>query len=130
MSSRTSRVLAYALVLVLAVELAVWECYLVPFRVLGVPLPLAAVLAAVGNLALGRAGAWIAGRRAGALAPVACWLVVAVAFSTTGPLGDVVVPGNARGVLFLVAGAGAAAVAASGGKRRPSGATPAGLFRR
>lgn len=130
MSSVGGRVAAYVLVLVLAVELAVWECFLVPFRVLGVPLPLAAVIAAVGNLALGRAGAWVAGVRAGAIAPGACWLVVAVAFSTSGPLGDTVVPGNARGVLFLVAGAGAAAIAAGGGKRGPSGATPAGLSRR
>jgi hypothetical protein len=130
MSSPLGRVLAYALVLVLAVELAVWECFLVPLRLLGVPLPLAAVAAVVGNLVLGRAGARVARRPAGALAPGACWLVVALGFSLTGPLGDAIVPGNARGMLFLVAGTVAAVAGVNGGNRRASGATPAGFFRR
>jgi hypothetical protein len=130
MSSPLARVAAYAVVLVLAVELAVWECFLVPLRLLGVPTPLAAVVAVLGNLTLGRAGARVAGGPAGAFAPGACWLVIALGLSLSGPLGDAVVPGNARGMLFLVAGTVAAVAGVSGGNRRASGATPAGFFRR
>lgn len=126
MSSALGRAVAYALVLVLAVELAVWECFLVPLRIHGVPLPLAAVAAALGNLALGRAGATLARAPLGALAPGACWLVIAIGFSLKGPLGDTVVPGNVRALLFLVAGTVAAVAGMGGGNRRASGATPAG----
>ena len=90
--------LAYFLVLVLAVEFAVWECFLVTAS----PPGLAAGLALVGNLVLGRAGARL--RPGGAIGPAACWLVVALGLSLGGPLGDVIVPGNSRGLLLLVAG--------------------------
>ena len=107
------RSLRYTLVLVLALELAVWEAFLVAARPLGTALPVAAVLAATGNLALGALGARVLGRPAGAAVPGLVWLLPAVLLSTTGPGGDVVVTGGWRGIAFLVAGAGAA-VAAGG----------------
>lgn len=105
--------LRYLLVLVLAVELAVWECFLVPAS----PTGSAAVLAVLGNITLGRAGGRL--RPGGGLGPGLCWLAVAFTFSLTGPLGDVVVPGNTAGVLFLVAGVAGAAVGLGRGRRRP-----------
>jgi hypothetical protein len=121
-----SRGLGYALVLLLALELAVWECFLVPLRVYGVPIPLAAAAAVAGNVLLGRAGARIADRPVGALGPSACWVLVAVSFSLGGPLGDAIVPGNLRGTVFLVAGlVSAVSILGRGGSRLPTGPTPA-----
>jgi hypothetical protein len=121
-----SRGLGYALVLLLAVELAVWECFLVPLRVYGVPIPVAAAAAVAGNVVLGRRAARIAARPLGALGPSACWVVVAVGFSLGGPLGDAVVPGNLRGTVFLVAGlVSAVTVIGRVGTPLPTGATPA-----
>ncbi len=114
--------LAYLLVLVLAIELAVWECFLVPAP----PPGLAAGLAVLGNITLGRVGGRLL--PGGGLGPGLCWLAVALTFSLTGPLGDVVVPGDNRGVLFLVAGTAAAAVGL--GRKRTSGATPSRPTRR
>jgi hypothetical protein len=124
--SRRGQVLAYGLVLLLSLELAVWECFLVPFRAFGVPLPVAQLLAVVGNVALGRAGAAVLQRPGGALAPAACWLVVALALASTGPLGDAVVPGNTRGVLFLLLGVAAAGASLGGWGVRAPRATPPG----
>ena len=120
------RALTYAVVLLLALELAVWECFLVPLRVHGVPVPLAAVAAVAGNLVLGRAAARVAGAPKGAAGPSASWVLVALGFSLAGPMGDAIVPGNLQGSVFLVAGmVSAALVLGGGGGRRPSGATPA-----
>lgn len=120
-----TRGLGYALVLLLALELAVWECFLVPLRVYGVPVPLAAAAAVTGNVLLGRAGARMAGVPLGALGPSACWVLVAVVFSLGGPLGDAIVPGNLRGSVFLVAGlVSAVTVLGRGTSRGPTGATP------
>lgn len=111
--------------LVLAVELSVWEAFLVASRPLGVALPVSALLAFAGNLALGRAGVWILGRSRAALPPGLLWLVVAFGLAMPGPMGDVVVPGTWRGTLFLVAGVVAAVWAVgSSGSKRASGATP------
>lgn len=107
------RSLRFTLVLVLALELAVWESFLVAARPFGVPLPLSALLAALGNLALGSLGARVLGKPAGAAVPGLVWLLPAALLSTTGPGGDAVVTGDWRGIAFLVAGA-AAAVAAGG----------------
>lgn len=123
-----AKALAYCGVLVLAVELAVWECFLVPQRVLGAPVPLSAVLAAVGNALLGRAGTRVLGASAGALGPALCWAVIALGLALPGPLGDAVVPGTVRGTLFLVAGLVSAAWVV--GTARAPRATPSGLTRR
>ena len=54
----------YTLVLVLTVELALWESFLVAARPFGIALPVSAVLAVVGNVVLGRAGARVFHRAA------------------------------------------------------------------
>lgn len=112
--------LTYALLLLLAVEAAVWECFLVPAH----PHGAAAGIALVANLGLGSAAART--RPGGAIGTGVCWLIVALGLSLGGPLGDVIVPGQWWGVLFLVAGV-AGAVAPVGVRRtnRASSATPA-----
>jgi len=113
------------LVLVLAMELAIWECFLITARPFGYPLPVATALAVLANIGLARAGARIAGTTRGALGPALIWLGVVMVFSQPGPLGDVVVPGNGRGVLFLVVGLVSAVVSvALSGVNRASRALP------
>jgi hypothetical protein len=124
------RSLRYTLVLVLALELAVWEAFLVAARPFGAPLPLAALLAALGNLGLGAVGARVLGRPAGAAVPGLVWLLPAVLLSTTGPGGDVVVTGGWRGIAFLVAGAAGAVVAGGRSGARQNRASPAVELRR
>ena len=114
----------YALVLVVALELAVGESFLVAARPFGVALPVSAVLAVVGNVALGLIGARVLGRPIGAALPGLLWLGVALVLGTKRAEGDVVVTSSWRGIAFLVAGAASAAsvmVVASSGKNR---ATP------
>lgn len=101
---------SYALVLLLALLLAVWGAFLVPLRIGTVPVPVSWVIAVAGNGLLG----WVGGRllgRAGAAGPGVVWLAVALAFGTKRAEGDLVVPGTAVGLVFLVAGAIASAVA-------------------
>ncbi len=122
---RTWSAVAYALVLVLAVELALWEAFLVAARPFDRPLPVAAALAVVGNLAVGLAGASVLRRPLGAAVPGLLWLVIALALGSTTSAGDLVVPNSGRGVGFLLAGAGAAAAAvALAGARWPAPRKP------
>ncbi|MGZ6825344.1 MAG: DUF6113 family protein [Mycobacteriales bacterium] len=114
--TRVGTVAAYALVLVLAVELALWGAFLVGARPLGHALPVAALVALVGNLVVGRAGARVRGRRAGAVVPGGLGLAVALVLGSKRPEGDVVVTSTFRGLAFLFVGTLAAAAAA--------GATP------
>jgi len=105
-----SRVASYALVLVLGVELAVWEAFLVAARPFGTALPLAAAVALLGNLVVGVAGGRVLGRPLGAVVPGVLWLVVALLLGTKTAEGDVVVTGTFRGMAFLLVGTAAAAV--------------------
>ena len=128
------RFVRYALVLLLAVEAAVGECFLVAARPLGHPWPVAALAAVVGNVGLGVAGARALGNPVGSAAPGLIWLVVALAFGSGAPGGDRVVPDSGRGIAFLVAGAAAAAavvaVTRAGGPTPKNGTTPEGHLRR
>ena len=101
----------FALVLVLALLLALWGAFLVPFRVGGLPVPVSVVVAVVGNLVLCRAGARVLGRRSGAAVPALLWLTVAVLLSSQRREGDLVVPASVTSLAFLLLGALAAAVA-------------------
>ena len=94
---------AYGLVLVLALLLAVWGAFLVPFRIGGVPVPVSCVLALVGNALLGRAGGRLLGR-AGAAGPGVVWLAVVLVLSMQRREGDLVLPMTLSGLLFLVVG--------------------------
>ena len=109
---------AYALVLLLAVLLAVWGSFLVPFRVSGTLVPVSWAIAVIGNLALGRAGAHLLGST-GALLPGLLWLAVTLTLAGRRPEGDVVVPGTAVGMGFLLLGAVASAVAYGSAALRP-----------
>ena len=128
------RRVGFVVLLVLALELAVWEAFLVMTRPLGRPLPLAAVLAVVGNLALGRAGAALLARPLGAALPGLLWLAVALGLGMQRAEGDVVVTESGRGLAFLFGGAIAAAVATATASARAARlqnrATPEGGSRR
>ena len=104
------RAWAYALLVLLTVLLALWGAFLVPFRVGGTLVPVSWVLAVVGNVALGRAGGRLGGTT-GAVVPGVVWLGFALVLSSQRSEGDLVVPGTAVGVGFLLTGAVASAVA-------------------
>jgi hypothetical protein len=110
------RVIGFALVLLLTLELAVWGAFLVPLRWGEVLLPVSWVVAAAGNLALGWAGGRVAGR-AGAVVPAALWLAVALRLASKRSEGDLVVAGG-PGLAFLAIGvlSSAVAIALVGGR--------------
>lgn len=110
---------AYALVLVLAVLLALWGAFLVPLRYGTLLLPVSWVVAVVGNLALGWAGARLLGRR-GALGPGLVWIALALTLGTRRGEGDLVIPGTTAGLVFLLVGAVASAVAYGAAPRSDS----------
>ena len=126
--SRLTRSVAYALVLLLSLEVAVWGAFLVGVRPFGSAFPLAAVVAALGNLALGRAGSRVLQRGLGAVFPALIWLGVALVLASQRPEGDLVVTATLRGYAFLAVGAIAAAV--SVGLATSHRATPEGPFGR
>jgi hypothetical protein len=98
------RAFAYALVLVLTVQFALWGAFLVPFRVGGTLVPVSLLIAVAGNVAVGRAGARLAGR-IGAAIPAVVWIGLAFALGVRRTEGDIVVQGTTIGLGFLVAGA-------------------------
>ena len=110
---------AYALVLVLTVLLALWGAFLVPFRVGGTLVPVSVVIAVVGNVLVGRAAARLAGST-GALLTGVLWTGVALVLASRRAEGDVVVPGSAVGMVFLLAGVLASAVAYGAAVLRPA----------
>ena len=120
----------YAVVLVVALELAIGESFLVAARPLGLALPVSAVLAVVGNVAIGLIGARVLGRPAGAAIPGVLWLAVALVLGTKRSEGDLVVTSSWRGISFLVAGAAAAAGVVVVVSARKNGATPEAQLRR
>lgn len=108
-ASRFAGAAAYVLVLVLAVELAVWGAFLVPLRVGGVVAPVCWLVAVVGNAALGRVGGQLGGRL-GAGVPGLLWVGVVTLLTTRRTEGDVIVSAGVVGLVFLVAGALTSAV--------------------
>lgn len=98
------RALAYALVLVLTIQFALWGAFLVPFRVGGALVPVSWLIAVAGNIAVGRAGGRLAGK-VGAAIPAVLWLGLAFTLGARRAEGDLVVQGTAIGLGFLVAGA-------------------------
>ena len=110
---------AYALVLLLTVLLALWGAFLVPFRVGGTLVPVSLVIAAVGNVLVGRAGARVAGST-GAVVPGLLWVALTLVLSSRRAEGDVVVPGSTVGLAFLLVGALSSAVAYGAAVLRPA----------
>ena len=117
--TRLQRGWASVLVLLLTVLLALWGAFLVPFRVGGTLVPVSIVIAVVGNVLVGRAASRLAGS-GGALATGALWTGLALVLSSRRAEGDVVVPGSAVGMAFLVAGVLASAVAYGAAVLRPA----------
>lgn len=117
--SRAERGWAYALVLLLTVLLALWGAFLVPFRLGGTLVPVSLVIAAVGNVVVGRAAARLAGS-GGVLAAGGLWTALALVLSSRRAEGDVVVPGSTVGLAFLVVGVLASAVAYAAAVLRPA----------
>jgi hypothetical protein len=107
------RVTGGVLVALLAVEVAVWECFLVMLRVGRVPVPLSAVAAVAGNVLLARAIVTVTGRRPAALLPPVLWLLTVLVFAAPRAEGDLVVPGTWQGLAFLFLGALAGAFGAA-----------------
>lgn len=75
------------------------------------------LLAALGlcalNLVAFRAAGWAAGGRTGALIPAATWLTTVGVLSAARAEGDVIITGDAGGMIFLFGGALAALAAAA-----------------
>ncbi len=99
------RVLGGVLVGLAAFLLAVLECFYVNLRIGGVPIPIAAVVALAGNIALPWAMVRMTQIRLLALVPVAIWAVLAIILAGGGPGGDVIIPGNWQGIVLLLGGA-------------------------
>ncbi|MCW2679076.1 MAG: hypothetical protein JWM62_477 [Frankiales bacterium] len=110
MASRLSTYAAFGLVLVLTVLLAVWGAFLVPLRVGETVVPVCWLVAAAGNGLLGTYGGRLLGRLGAGLAGV-LWLGIALTLGTKRGEGDLVVPGSTTGLVFLLVGAVASAVA-------------------
>lgn len=129
-TTRATTAVAFGLVLVLTVLLCVWGAFLVPLRVGTVRVPVSLLIAGVGNLLLGRAGGRLLGA-AGVLVPGAVWLGLAVLLGSRRPEGDLIIPGDLVGTLFLAVGALGFAVAYGlSSAHREVRATPAAGARR
>jgi hypothetical protein len=98
---------------VLSAVVAVIGAFISPAlpHVLGVPVPVGALVAFAGNLAIGLGGGWAIGSRYAPAATGVVWLLIALVLGSDGPGKDIVVTGTARGFGFLFAGALAAALA-------------------
>lgn len=94
---------AYALVMVLALLLTLWGAFLVPFRVGGTLVPVSWAVALGANAGLGVAGGRLLGK-AGALGPVALFLLVAVSLGAKRTEGDLVLLDPTPTYGFLLAG--------------------------
>ena len=116
--TRAERGWAYVLVLLLTVLLALWGAFLVPLRVGGTLVPVSLVIAVVGNVLVGRAASRLAGS-SGALVTGGLWLALTLVLASRRAEGDVVVPGSAVGMGFLVTGALASAIAYGAAVVRP-----------
>lgn len=103
-----------------ALELAVWECFLVSLHIGSVAVPISALLALVGNFGLPYLMRVATRNRVAMVLPAAIWLVVALMFSIQRPEGDLIVPGDWAGVAFLFTGMVAAGIGTGWqiGKRR------------
>lgn len=102
-----------ALVVWLAVLAAVCEAFLVPLRVAGVRVPLALLLAVVGNLGLPWLARWVSGSRMVTMLPAMLWFLVILVLAGGTTEGDVVLAGDDWVALaLLLAGSAAAAMGA------------------
>jgi len=99
------------LMFLVAVEVAVLECFLLPSYLGPVPIPLSIPAAVAGNLALPALALRLTGSRLVGILPVLGWLAVAMLAAVPRPEGDLIVTGSLRGLAFLLLGAVAGAYA-------------------
>lgn len=100
MSGKAARILAYAVLAVLAVLVAVAGAL-----VQGGWFPFGLLLAVAATAALFYGGARLTGTRAGAGVPAAVWLLTVIALTITRPEGDAVFAADLGPYLYLMAGA-------------------------
>ncbi|QSB04605.1 hypothetical protein [Natronoglycomyces albus] len=94
-----------------AAVLALLESFLVPTRIAAIPIPIAAVIAFLGNYYLPSLASWWVANRWASLLPIGAWFaVVLVASSPTGS-GSLIIINTWPGYAMLLAGAAGAAVA-------------------
>jgi hypothetical protein len=98
---RVVRVAGGVVVTWAAVLFAVVEAFLVPLRLFGVLVPVALVLAVVGNAGLTFLARYVTANKWGALLPGVAWFVVTIVLSG-GHGGDVIMPGNSWVPLALI----------------------------
>ena len=84
----------YVVLAAIGVLLGVIEAFLVPLRLFSGIEGLAAVLALLGNMAVGAFGGIGTRTTAGAVAPIAGWFAAVAALSLAAPGGDVVLAGK------------------------------------
>jgi hypothetical protein len=133
----------YVVLAAIGVVLAVIEAFLVPQRMFGGIEGLSAVLAFVGNVAVGSLGGIGTRTTTGAILPIASWFVAVGVLTTYSPGGDVVIAGKlpadpgvvVAGTAFLILGilAGGVALVVTVRSMRSGWAsrtTPSGLTRR
>jgi hypothetical protein len=100
----TERVLGGILIALAALLLSLLECFYVNARAGTTPVPLVQILTPLVNLALPAAMSRLTAQPRLCPVPAVIWVVVALLFSSSGPAGDVVVPGNWQGQAFLLLG--------------------------
>jgi hypothetical protein len=96
----------------LSAVLAVIGAFLSPSlpHVIGIPVPLGALVAIAGNVAVGLGGGLLVRSRFVPAATGFVWLAIALVLGSDGPGKDTVVAGTSRGFGFLISGVAAAAV--------------------
>lgn len=119
--TRAITVATGVLAFLVAVELAVLECFLLPSYLGPVPIPLSIPAAVAGNLALPALALRLTSSRIVGVLPVLGWLVVAVVAALPRPEGDLIVTGSLRGLAFLLLGAVAGAYAVARVLGQPAG---------
>lgn len=94
-----------------AAMLALMEAFLVPTRVAGFPIPIAAVIAFFGNYYLPSLAKWWVNNRWAALIPIVTWFAVVLVASTPNSSGSLIIINTWPGYTMLLAGAAGAFVA-------------------
>lgn len=118
-------VASMAALCLLTVLTAVIEAFLVTYELVPA-VSVASLIAVVVNLLVTRAGRRAAGAGWGALVPGVLWVLVVVGLGVQRTEGDLVVPGTAGGLLFMLSGTLAAVVGIASRDRVPP-ASPNGL---
>jgi hypothetical protein len=114
---------------------AAFEILLIPFRIQATLVPVAVLLAVLGNIVLPRMSRRLTGTTPAALPPLVGWFLCVATFVNTRREGDVLLPGGGNvqyvsyGVMLAGMIAGVASVITSSNRRAQSSRTAAGSRR-